>query len=181
VADAELHAGNRPALFGAELSSRCYSGQGMVAGLGCVRQSGRVGLRDAPSIMPRARKRSISTGGNGRAAGNDRDRARQGLLVGRRRVEQCQPHRWHTGTEHNALAGDQFMQFDAVEVGEAQHQLGADHRRGIGQAPGIFQRVWVPPAVLRADYNSPILLFSMGDKSSFAFFRDDAVLGSRKQ
>ena len=52
-------------------------------------------------------------------------------------AEQHQPHRRNTLHDRDALVSHQLVDALAVQMWARQHQLGADHRRGIRGAPGV--------------------------------------------
>ena len=73
-----------------------------------------------------------------RRAADDRAAHRAELeVVGFHVGQQALPHRGHAGRHGDAFALEQLVQALAVEVRPRKHELGADHARGIRQAPGV--------------------------------------------
>ena len=73
----------------------------------------------------------------GRAADHRVLHGRELELVGLHVLQQRQPHRRHARGEGNLLLLEQLVEAGAVERHAGEDDLGADHRRRVGQAPGV--------------------------------------------
>src|SRR6185312_1625496 len=72
----------------------------------------------------------------GRAADGDAVNAVDALAGLLEILQEAEPHRRHAQGQRHLLGLEQLVEAGAVELGAGKHQLGARHRRGIGDAPG---------------------------------------------
>ncbi|KAF1857266.1 hypothetical protein Lal_00014497 [Lupinus albus] len=139
VDDAELHAADRPPLLGRQ----CQGGLGILSAVLALRHVGeaeRAGFRHAPGMQnlhPHLLEALDHHRRAGRSADGDAAHGGQFLLVGVQPVQQRQPDGRHAGAVGDFLGLEQLVQAGAVQLAAGEDQLGADHRRGIGGAPGI--------------------------------------------
>ena len=123
------------------MAKRSASGRLALALVEARRRAERAHLGHAPALddfdavlLPEALDHGER---HGRAADQGAlDRRHLELVLGAV-LEQGEPHRRHAGAQGDLLLVQKLVDAGAVELGSGEDQLGAAHRRGIDQAPGI--------------------------------------------
>ena len=140
VGDAQLDAGENPALRGVHRGPR-LGRQRFMLPQKRVHRAGGAGLRHAPAVANLeallALERVDQRGRRRCAADDGAVRQRQLDFLVAQMGERREPDRRHAGRDRHAFVRIERAQARAVEAGAGQDHLGANHRGGVGQAPGV--------------------------------------------